>query len=343
MVPELELVEQTRRGDMAAMYTLYTATRDAAYFAAKAYLKSDGKELLSVLKNAYIRAFGRLEDLAPGRSFSEWLGSLVAQEALSALRAKRIHFFVKEEGGIVPDARELIPEAWIEQEQRRQEILGVIDGLPDPQRLALLLHYLGRMNVPEIAAAMGVEDRAADVHLSHARSSIRSAAPDAGAETGAEAPFLTRLLDLEASRARMRPDLTRSVYEETMLFLLSGGKAPAPESRNAAGAAAPGKKGRLAGMLPTLIIVALVLALCAGYFVRYQVNSRRQAEEALAKYQSAKDAGLIQIPSFADDGENGAADAQENPEEATSFTDGGVPQGEDGAFNGADQVDGEPS
>jgi len=60
-----------------------------------------------------------------------------------------------------------------ELEERRAEIRGVMDELPEQQRLALEWKYVDRLSVREIAARLGLTEKAAESILFRARKDFR--------------------------------------------------------------------------------------------------------------------------------------------------------------------------
>ncbi|MDL2324233.1 sigma-70 family RNA polymerase sigma factor [Ruminococcaceae bacterium OttesenSCG-928-A16] len=67
-----------------------------------------------------------------------------------------------------------MPEEYMDTHENRQELIAVIDTLPQTQRACVLLFYYDGMSYEEIAQALGTSSKAVSVHLSRARTKIKT-------------------------------------------------------------------------------------------------------------------------------------------------------------------------
>lgn len=277
------LFQQARMGDQSAIHELYTDTRDEAYFAARRYIGGE-TDVTGILKDTYIITFGRLGEVPPGKGFTAWLHYVLAIQCLNYLRGRRMALDVKEEFTGFPAEGELFPASWVEEEPRRGEVLRVIDGLPDGQRLAVTLHYLGGLSVAEIAQCMGVREAAANTHLQMGKNALRAGSPEAAAPDSGQ-PVLIRLFRAEAAAAQMPPEVAKDVYQEMMLFFMDGKKAPKLVS---AAAPSSGGGGKGKGFLPWLIMFVLVALAIVFLFWNFQRQQKAIGQQKVAEYEMNK-------------------------------------------------------
>ena len=69
---------------------------------------------------------------------------------------------------------ETVPETVLEKSETQELIRDVIDGLPDEQRMCVLMHYFHEMKTREIADALGVSEGTVKSRLNYARKSIKT-------------------------------------------------------------------------------------------------------------------------------------------------------------------------
>lgn len=75
---------------------------------------------------------------------------------------------------IPEDKSDYLPEAYLHSSELRQELLGIIESLPDGMRSCVLYYYYKNMKIAEIAAVMGITESAVSKQLARAREKISS-------------------------------------------------------------------------------------------------------------------------------------------------------------------------
>ncbi len=81
-----------------------------------------------------------------------------------------------EENGIDPDGMpglDLSPDEVYEREERRLQILGVLDSLPEGEREAVVLYYLLGMRVDSVSESLAISKNAVKVRLHRGRQRLR--------------------------------------------------------------------------------------------------------------------------------------------------------------------------
>ncbi len=168
-VDEATLIRKVIDGDGSAARALYDAHVDRVY---RLCYRMAGEDHLAqdFTQDAFVRAFGRLEEFRGDSSFGTWLYAIATSVALNGLR-KRKRFREREvaledgpagtvrPGGLEPDLKERLERA--------------IDRLPEGYRTVFLMHDLEGFTHEEIGAALGVQPGTSKSQLFRARAKLR--------------------------------------------------------------------------------------------------------------------------------------------------------------------------
>lgn len=160
----IQLLNGTLKGDTRSFDRLYELTHQKAYYVALKYMK-DEHQAEDVLQEAYIKAFNNLNTLQNGNKFEPWLHKIVYTTAMDVYRkrkrqAERSINFTDYEGEsettveFEDDREEFKPEEQIDYKETQKAVLGFMDELSSPQRMAMMLFYYEQYSLKEIADVM---------------------------------------------------------------------------------------------------------------------------------------------------------------------------------------------
>lgn len=182
-----EAVTAALDGRQDAFSWLYEKTSKEKYYIAIKYMK-DPNDASDVLQDAYIKAWKSLGSLDEPEKFPGWVGQIVANTALSALRKTRPVTFSdmsgeNEEGDefvydIEDEAIDRQPELNYTTNERQEIIRSMIDSLTDEQRLCVMMYYIEEMSVKEIAETLGCSENTVKSRLNYGRKNIRQEAEE---------------------------------------------------------------------------------------------------------------------------------------------------------------------
>jgi RNA polymerase sigma-70 factor (ECF subfamily) len=113
------------------------------------------EEVDDLVQDSFLAAFRGLSALAEPQAFAGWLGSIVVRSAHKVLRRRRmlVRLGLRRAGTIDPDqviAASASPSASAELRQ----LYGCLESLDAGARVALVLHRVEGMSIPEVAAHM---------------------------------------------------------------------------------------------------------------------------------------------------------------------------------------------
>jgi len=176
-----KLVKAAQQGDWDAYQQLYDHTKQHAYFVALSVTKNiDDAE--DILQDAYLRARLRIGSLDKPECFVKWFVTITYNETRMYLRRRnRLVFIGGEEEYEQEEADDdLLPEDAYDSAETRQIIWECVQGLPEEQRMCVLMHYYEDMAVADIAAALEVPEGTVKTRLYLARGKIKTRLIEAG-------------------------------------------------------------------------------------------------------------------------------------------------------------------
>lgn len=174
-----EAVDRAKQQDAAAWDELYTNTRREAYFVA---LKVCGKEqdAEDLVQEAYLTAFEKLPQLQEAENFPSWLHMIVANKCRDYLKKKKPTLFSELQRDDAPspdwadDREENLPDVKLDHQETVRLVAEMIDGLPEDQKLCLLLYYRDELTVAQIAEALQVSEGTVKSRLNYGRQKVKT-------------------------------------------------------------------------------------------------------------------------------------------------------------------------
>ena len=152
----VEAVRQGRREGQTEMVSRY-AERVFAMIARQVPDMMDAQELT---QDAFLRAFSHIDSYDPQRSsLSTWLCRIAYHLTLDHLRRRRPVIVAMEDNTDISD-EELEAELSTGREERIEQLMEVIDELPDDERMLLTLYYFEDRPLAEITYITGIEPAA---------------------------------------------------------------------------------------------------------------------------------------------------------------------------------------
>ena len=152
----VEAVRQGRREGQTEMVSRY-AERVFAMIARQVPDMMDAQELT---QDSFLRAFSHIDSYDPHKaSLSTWLCRIAYHLTLDHLKRRRPVIVAMEDNTDVSD-EELEAELNTGREERIEQLMEVIDELPDDERMLLTLYYFEDRPLTEITYITGIEPAA---------------------------------------------------------------------------------------------------------------------------------------------------------------------------------------
>ena len=175
------LVELSKEGDQEAIAQLYDRTSKRAYYLAKQLVK-DEDQAQDIVQDAYVKVFTNLHLLEQVENFQGWLNTIVVNKSKDYLKKKKPMLFSQmvseEDEGSELDFEDeggyFSPDKRVDYTETKRLIQGMIDRLPQEQRMAIVLFYLEEMPVKQIARVMECSEGTVKSRLNYGRKAIKA-------------------------------------------------------------------------------------------------------------------------------------------------------------------------
>jgi len=161
-----ELVRAARAGEKAAFAQLVRLYERAAILTAHAVLH-DFHAAQDAAQEAFVIAFGKLDQLRVASAFGPWMSQIVRRQAL-LLRQRPPYQQIHSDIAEPPHG----PSAdWSHQ---YEEVIEQLAGLPEQERIVVILRYVDGQSVQEIADTLGSPVGTVTKQLSRAVQRLRA-------------------------------------------------------------------------------------------------------------------------------------------------------------------------
>ena len=168
-------VHSALMGDKTAYETLYNLTKDALFFAILNITKNE-QEAISIIKESYTNAFENLTSLEKPEIFDVWLNRIASYSAYISITEKNPDAFnnvAEKFEWNDEDNFDQLPQETIDDKDTRNVVKGIIENLPDDQRLLIIMHYYQEMSLSAIVSTLDLPENTVMCILSYARDGIK--------------------------------------------------------------------------------------------------------------------------------------------------------------------------
>ena len=178
------LVNLALKGDNAARTELYNLTCDKAFSLALQMTKNK-EEAEDILHDSYIKAFSSLQTMTNAANFPSWFYCIVSNKCKDYLKSKRrgVVMFSDLEGEddngderefeLEDTSEDYSPEANADVNETARLIREMINNLPEDQRMVVIMYYLNRLTIKEIAQALDVSENTVKSRLRYAKQKLK--------------------------------------------------------------------------------------------------------------------------------------------------------------------------
>lgn len=171
-VTESGWAEAARTGDADAYGRLVMAYAVVARWVAYSFLRN-WDEAEDVVQDASLSGWQAIERFDPARSFRPWFLRIVANAALDQLRRRRVRDAEPLHESLPSRGR--LPDADAGRVVLREKIDAAMTGLPERQRVAVMMFDGEGYSHAEVASVLQVPEGTARSYVFHARRALRKA------------------------------------------------------------------------------------------------------------------------------------------------------------------------
>lgn len=163
-----KLIEKCRKNDRKAQQQLFQATYS---YAMSVCLRFSGgrEEAGEILNDGYLKVFTQLDKYNPELSFGGWLRRIMVNTAIDHYRKNQRHAgnYDLEVAAGVTGYEDFMAELDAE------DLLRLVQNLPNAYRMAFTLYAIEGYSHPEIAKKLGISEGTSKSNLARARAKLQ--------------------------------------------------------------------------------------------------------------------------------------------------------------------------
>src|SRR5512140_1932164 len=173
------VIGRVKQGETALFEIVMRRYNQRLYRIIRSILGSD-TDVEDVIQDAYIKAFGHLDQFEGRSTFATWLTKIAVYEAMARARKGRrfqpLEVTMGDDENHVVELRSTLPDP--EQNASQQELKRLIeeavDHLPDTFREVFVMREIEQMSQAETAECLGMKEETVKTRLHRARRLIES-------------------------------------------------------------------------------------------------------------------------------------------------------------------------
>ena len=183
----IQLVNQAEENNQKAIEELYRMTYSVMYSLAMT-LCENHSDAEDILQESYIRAFSKLDTLAEKAAFINWLRKIVVNVWRNYHSRKitmpEVNLSDAPEESVLLYEEQDSPSELAEKAETDRAIRSIVDGLPENQRVCMLLFYYENMKIEEIADVLEIPVGSVKSRLHYGRKAVEKGLKSRGLFSG---------------------------------------------------------------------------------------------------------------------------------------------------------------
>lgn len=177
-----EMIEKAAAGEENALEKIYNLTYVQGFAIALQMVKNE-QDAMDIMQDAYISAFRNLKQIEDPKRLKSWFNCIVANKCKDWLKKKKPQLFSdiptgdddrEFEDTIADENLTFSPEESVDYAETKRLMKEILDGLPEDQKLCVLMYYYEELSVADIADALGCSNGTVKSRLNYARKKIRN-------------------------------------------------------------------------------------------------------------------------------------------------------------------------
>jgi RNA polymerase sigma-70 factor (ECF subfamily) len=173
------LIAAARLGDQGAFAELYRVHHAYVRGVCRNILRDDSVE--DLCQDTFLVAFTRLNSYLGKSRFRSWLTRIAVNECLMALRKRRHHVSIEDEGAMLERSIFVTRDAVLEGAPARMDLEKMVSVLSDTTREMLVMAWFDGNSDEEIAEKMGLDVDLVRKRIYWAKRKMRSTFTDVAA------------------------------------------------------------------------------------------------------------------------------------------------------------------
>jgi len=206
MLTDTTLIQKTLNGETEAFGLLVRRYQNRIYALVLNYI-GNFADAQDVTQETFVEAYRNISRLRETEKFVHWLSSIAVNRCKMFLRKHRNAPLLNDETAHqmvenMPVDRNSNPTTQLEREESRQNVMRILQRLPETYRLAFTLRYMDLLSVQEIADFLGISVSAVKVRLHRARQRLKEE--------------IIHMVQDDFERNQLPPEFTQKVIDEAI-------------------------------------------------------------------------------------------------------------------------------
>ena len=210
----VDYVNKAKKGDKDAFLKLYLDNVNQVHYVCLRFVKNY-EDAQDVTQETFLTAMEKIETLQHSETFPTWVNHIAANKCKNILLKNNQVFLedLNDDNNLTvleEVATEFIPEEYINNKEKRTEIMNIIENeLSDVQRMVIILYYYREESVADIAKILECSEGTVKSRLNSARQIIKKyieSKEKKGYPILGVAPFVLSAIFAEEAKANSIPE-----------------------------------------------------------------------------------------------------------------------------------------
>lgn len=289
-----DAVERMQAKDETAFATFYEQTYPYVYAKAK-YVMHDEEDALDLTQETYIQAYKGIGSIEDVNNVYAWLGGIVYRQGMRIFNKKKELLTVEEQDYLFDEMEsgEATPEQTVDKKETADIVKGMIEELPELQRMAVMAFYYDNMKIDDIARVCECSANTIKSRLNYAKKFLKEKVEAHEKQNRYKLCSVSPAIILLAFKGlfaepeyKMPAQAVENVYAASCNSLgikmasttMAGGSASASAGTVAGGAVATAKTG----LAIKIGIAAVALLTAGGITAAVAINMNHSPKEPVA-------------------------------------------------------------
>jgi len=168
-----DLIARSVQGDQKAFRDLLERHHATAWAVVRGVM-GDRDEVEDVIQQVYIKVFRGLPRFRGEARFSTWLYQIARNEAINAVKKRRLDTIPVEDVVLAAPARDNPEAAW-QRDRTGSQLEAAMARIDEKYRLAIELHYMGEHSYEEIAEIMDLPLGTVKTYIHRGKADLKKA------------------------------------------------------------------------------------------------------------------------------------------------------------------------
>lgn len=169
-----DAIHKMQTGDDTGFAIFYEQTYPYVYAKAK-YIMHNDEDALDLTQETFIQAYRGISSISDVNNVYAWIGGILYRQGMKIFNKKKELLTSEEQDYLFEEMEsgEATPEQTVEQQATVNIIKGMIDELPELQRVAIMAFYYDNMKINEIASMCECSSNTIKSRLNYAKKFLK--------------------------------------------------------------------------------------------------------------------------------------------------------------------------